>query len=192
MKAKTLLVVSDDKIVNLLFSNFVSDDNIILVKDKSSSLKRIIKLIRKGSLPILAVLKMAIAEFMRPNSKPQLQFLVIKSSSELLSLYDKYLPERIILFRAGLIVKRDQFPQELELLNVHCASLPAYGGLASIYRALNNGDYNQKATLHRVTNVIDGGEVLNELPYQMEPSNSYRRNEDIAYETGYELLLSIL
>ena len=33
-----------------------------------------------------------------------------------------------------------------DLLNIHCASIPEYGGLASIHRAIKN-DFIQKATL---------------------------------------------
>lgn len=96
------------------------------------------------------------------------------------------------MFRAGLIVERNKFPSNFDLLNIHCASLPKYRGLGFIHRAIKNGDFIQNATLHRVTNKIDEGEVLKELKYKMLPSNSYKKNEDVAYKAGFKLLVKVL
>ena len=192
MNNKIIVVLADDKITNALFSQVTFDSNIILVKDKSSNPRRVIKLILRGSLPILSVVKMLLADLFRRKQQWRVPHLSIRSKTDLLDLYTKYSPNKIILFRAGLIVNRDKFPVDFDLLNIHCASIPEYGGLASIYRAIRNRDFNQNATLHRVTNRIDEGEVLRELKYQMISTNSYRKNEDIAYKAGFDLLIDVL
>ncbi len=192
MSAKTIVVTAEDKITKRLFSKFNFGDNVIFVFDRSSNIRRVIKLILRGSLPFISVLRMVVAEVLRKNVELKIPFLTIASNTELFNLYKEYSPSQIILFRAGLIVKRDNFPNDFDLLNIHCASIPKYGGLASIYRAIKNGDFIQKATLHRVTNKIDKGEVLKELTYEMTPTNSYRKNEDIAYKAGFDLLIEVL
>ena len=192
MKKKIIVVFGDDKISRTLFSQINFSDNIILVSDKSSNIRRVIRLIMRGSIPILAVIKMFFADVFRQNAELLTHTFSIRSNSELSDLYNEYLPSKIILFRAGLIVQRNKFPSNFDLLNIHCASIPKYGGLASIHRAIQNGDFIQNATLHRVTNKIDEGEVLSELKYEMIPSNSYKKNEDIAYKAGFKLLVKVL
>ena len=191
MNSKTFVVVSDDKITAELFKDF-NHANVILIKDQSSSISRVIKLILKKRIPLKAVFFMVFAELMRRKSCTNTKFEVIKSNIELLNLYRLHKPEKIVLFRAGLIIKRKLFPSTLKIYNIHCASLPEYGGLASIYKARLAGDLNQKATLHVLIDTIDGGEVLHELPYKLSPKESYRRCEDVAYKTGFELLCKTL
>ena len=191
MSKKTFVVVSDDKITAELFKNFKHAD-VLLIKDRSSSLNRIIKLILKKRIPLNAVFFMIFAELMRKKSSHNTKFEVIRSNLELLELYRKHRPEKIVLFRAGLIIKRELFPPTLNIYNVHCASLPKYSGLASIYRARLAGDLEQNATLHVLTNTIDSGEIIQELPYSLLANESYKRCEDLAYKTGFELLCKTL
>ena len=192
MSSKIIVVLADDKITKSLFSTVNFEENVILVLDRSSNIRRVKKLILRGSLPLFSVFKMLFADILRRNIDLKVPVLSIANNTDLLNLYEEYSPSQIILFSAGLIVKRDKFPADFDLLNIHCASIPSYGGLASIYRAIKNKDFSQKATLHRVTNKIDEGEVLKELPYEMTPTNSYRKNEDIAYKAGFDLLIEVL
>jgi hypothetical protein len=57
---------------------------------------------------------------------------------------------------------------------------------------LSDGALAQCATLHRVTTRIDGGEVLQTMPYQLDPRLSYADNEERAYAVGIELLVGEL
>ena len=74
---------------------------------------------------------------------------------------------------------------------MHCASLPQYGGLASIYRALRDKNYDQKVCLHGVTDKITQGKLLLQEPYQLKPKRGYKVCEDIAYRSGFNLLKKI-
>ena len=98
----------------------------------------------------------------------------------------------MVLFRAGLIIKRNLFPDKLIIQNLHCASLPKYGGLASIYRALKDQKYDQNVTLHEVTDRIDEGNVIQQLPYFLPADKGYHYCEDMAYRKGFELLCRTL
>jgi methionyl-tRNA formyltransferase len=191
MKYKTFVVVSDDKITSKLFKDFNRTD-VLLLKDRSSNFKRFLKLVVNRRIPIKAFFLMALAEFLRKKTDSTANFEVIRSNHELQNLYRKHVPEKIVLFRAGLIVKRNLFPLNLQMYNLHCAKLPEYGGLASIYRARLAGDLKQNATLHVLTDEIDGGAVLDEQPYTLSQNESYRTCEDLAYQKGYELLCKTL
>ena len=191
MCKKIFVVVSDDKITAELFKNFNHAD-VLLIKDRSSSVSRIIKLILKKRIPLNAVFFMIFAELMRKKSHNNTKFEVIRSNLELLDLYRHHRPEKIVLFRAGLIIKRNLFPSTLNIYNIHCASLPKYSGLASIYRARLAGDLKQNATLHVLTDTIDSGEVIQELPYTLSSDESYKKCEDLAYKIGFELLCKTL
>lgn len=129
---------------------------------------------------------MALAERSRPHAKPKADHTV-GSNVELRDLATRLRETDVVLFRAGLIIS-GQTLAHLRVRNIHCADVPEFGGLASIYRAIRAGRLSQNATLHVVTDRIDEGEVLDREPYQMEPNNSYAENENAAYEAGLVLL----
>lgn len=154
--------------------------------DASSSPKRAIRLILRGSIPLPAVARMAVAERSRPQAKPKTAH-VIGSNTQLRDLATRLRETDIVLFRAGLIIS-GQTLAHLRVRNIHCADIPEFGGLASIYRAIRAGKLNQNATLHVVTDRIDDGEVLDRERYLMRRDNSYVTNEMAAYEAGLTLL----
>lgn len=184
----TLLVVGDDKIGRSFIRKYPVPTGVIIGLDQTRTMSRVIRLIWRGSLPLGAVLRMAWADAVRPSEPPlAVKYQVISSNADLLALIGGNV-STVILFRAGLIVRRDVLKAGAMVLNVHCASLTGYGGLASIYRALRDGALQQEATLHRVTERIDEGDVLDTEPYVLEKRAAYRRNEDRAYAAGMKLL----
>ncbi|HNM05541.1 MAG TPA: formyltransferase family protein, partial [Leptospiraceae bacterium] len=160
----------------------------IIVLDKSSSPKRVIKLIARGSMSFFLTVKMFLAELFRKDNSISGEFESVRSNNELLVLLEKYRPSVVILFRAGLIINSKVIDSGIPLLNIHCAKVPEYGGLGSISRALTDKAFDQCATMHRVTVKIDEGEVIDTLNYRLDPSVSYSQNEEIAYNAGIELL----
>ncbi len=131
---------------------------------------------------------MAWAEFRRPPARAEARYR-ITGNRELLNLIQREDIDRVLLFRAGLIVGRDVLASNADILNIHCAHVPEYGGLGSIQRALNDHAWEQVACLHRVTDRIDDGEVIAREPYRLASIRSYRGNEDEAYAAGVRLLL---
>lgn len=182
----TLLVVGDDKIGRRLLHRLGGWQGTIVL-DRSSNLGRAWRLLRRGSLTYQNCLQMAWANLCRPDF-PAPDGPAIRSNAELLKLILAEQVEQVFLFRAGLIVSKSILGLGVDVLNVHCARIPEYGGLGSLPRALADGACDQVATLHRVTERIDRGEVLDTEPYNLDPTQSFRWNEDIAYEAGIRLL----
>ena len=163
-----------------------ADAGVPVAVDMSSSPMRAIKLVARGSIPVVAAAQMFFAERQRPSRKPDTG-LTIGSNPELRQMTEKYGAQTVVLFRAGLIISGKTI-ETVRVLNIHCAKIPEFGGLASIYRALRAESYEQCATLHVVTSRIDQGEVVATEPYTMARGASYAENESAAYEAGLRLL----
>ena len=186
-----LLIIGNDKIGRKAISLIDKNNDVQIVLDMSSSLKRVFKLIFKNIISFDVILKMFIAEIFRKNYKiNNLKF--IKSNNDLLKIIEEIKPKQIILFRAGLIINKTIIQKKIPLHNIHCANVPEYGGLGSINRAIIDKAYYQNACIHRVTTSIDEGEVLKRKPYKLSGKKSYLKNENIAYNTGIELLLKMI
>ncbi len=186
-----LLIVSNDKLGRKLI-NIIEEKkiDIMIVYDRSSSLKRVIRLIKRGIIKLPIFIKMYLAELKRKNFKVNGDYSSIRTNQELIAfLYNNSISE-VYLFRAGLIINKKVIDSGVKLLNTHCARLPQYGGLASIARALKNKDYMQNATLHQVTKKIDSGIIFDELPYELSASKSYFENEEVAYNEGIKMLVN--
>lgn len=187
----TLVLVGNDKVGRTLINRIGDTPGVRIAIDLSSNSRRVLKLLRKGTLSLPMVFKMATAEWLRPavaaGNHP-----TVASNTELLELIRTHRIERVYLFRAGLIINAKVIASGVELLNVHCASIERFPGIGSIDRALKARDFEQVATMHRVTTRIDEGEIIATRPYRLDPKSSYRANEDRAYEAGIELIASRL
>lgn len=186
---KTLLLVGDDKIGRALLARIPPGVETAL--DRSSNWRRAARVALKGAVSLAALWLMWRAESRRRDTRTG-PFPSVRSNAELLKRVRQARTDRLFLFRAGLIVNRELLAAVPEVLNIHCARLPEYGGLGAIYSALRRADYGQCATMHRVTARIDAGEVVATLPYVLDPARSYFENEQIAYEAGMRLLLDQL
>ena len=184
-----LLIVGNDKLGRKLIST-LEDYNLKTIKvvlDKSSTLKRALKLLKKRTLGIGTICKMCWAQLTRQDYKIG-QYPSIASNKSLLDYIRAYRPKQIILYRAGLIVNKKVIDTQIPLWNIHCLKLPEYGGLGQLHKALQKGDYRQCASCHVVTVEIDKGKVIAEEPYELSPHLSYRDNENKAYNAGIELI----
>lgn len=189
---KRVIVVGNDKIGNCALQALPDNNQNICYVDRSTNVKRLAKLIRKGSMSLYLASKMLLCETFRPGQKPPQSFPSIKSNGELASIIRNERPQEVILFRAGLIINTEVLAQGVKILNIHCARLPDYGGIGTIARALKDKEYEQAATLHVVTKRIDEGDVVRTTPYRLDPLISYCRNEMNAYKAGIQLLKDYL
>lgn len=185
---QTLVVVGNDKLGRRLLARLGDHSKSMITLDHSASLKRTWRLLRRGSLKVSWLFRMAIAELTREDTRVTVT-QHISSNTDLLRIIRHNNIDQVYLFRAGLIVNRKVLDCGVQILNTHCGRIPDYGGLGAIPRALAEKAYDQVATLHRVTVTIDDGEVLDVEPYLLNPDISYRENEDTAYEAGIRLLL---
>ena len=182
---RVLLIVGDDHWGRVAASAYGDDPGVLVARNMGASPRRALKLMLKGSIPPLALVQMAWAEMQRPEVEAHIEH-VVSSNADVLGLATQANIKTVVLFRAGLIISSTVLGT-LNVLNVHCASLEGYGGLASIHRALRDRAFEQHATLHQVTTRIDAGEVMDQELYTL-PGTSYRDSEDIAYAAGIRLL----
>jgi methionyl-tRNA formyltransferase len=187
----TLLLVGNDKLSRKLVSQFTPDIDFQIAIDVSTNMRRVVKLLRRGSLSPLVLFKMLLAEFFRKDY-PIEDFPKIRSNNDLLDMIRVRQFSKVYMFHVGLIINKAVISSGVEILNTHCASLPKYGGLMSIDRALKDHVFSQEATLHQVTEKIDSGNVIAVNPYLLEKDRSYAWNEDRAYNAGIELILGQL
>lgn len=189
---KTMLILGDDRIAHKVMDMpEVIQSNSSIILDRSTNYRRMARLIWRGRLSLFLAVKMFFCELLRPGRKSsgtRIDF-VIKNNHDLLSLINNEEPDRIILFRAGLVINSKIISLGIPLLNIHCAKIPEYGGLGSIYRALKDKAIKQCATLHQVTTTIDTGRVFDVVPFELNLDKSYCHNEDQAYEAGIRLLI---
>lgn len=191
---KILIIAGSDKVGISALNSIENNEkfkNISLVIDYSSNSKRIIKLIQRGSISVYLIFKLFIANLLREKKKIACTNKVFNRKDFIVTL-DKVNPEIVILFRCGLILTEDVLNKKIDFLNIHASSLPKYGGLGTIQKAINNKDFKQNVTLHKVTKTIDGGEILFEEPYEMNPKFNYFKNENIAYLAAEKLLIKTL
>lgn len=186
---KTILILGNDRVAQQALVSLKESDSLMIVIDRSTNIRRVASLLWKKRLSLLLVFKMLMCEFKRssstlpPTTKPG-----IVNNKDLLAILSKYRPERVVLFRAGLIISKEIISQGIPLLNIHCANVPGYGGLGSIDRAIKDNAMEQNATLHQVTTTIDEGQVFDTEPFRLDPAKSYCHNEYIAYQAGLKLL----
>jgi len=186
---KTLLIVGNDKVSGLALESLKGlGGEVYIAVDKSARIKRLVTLIYKGRIDFFLAVKMIFCELSRKGCAPSKELNEIKSNDELVALMRSWQPGRVILFRAGLIINRCVIDMGVPIMNIHCADIPTYGGLGSIFRAISDGRFEQFACLHLVTETIDGGLVVNREPYSMDPEKSYCSNENVAYDAGIRLL----
>lgn len=192
---KILLVVGADKIGKSLLYRLEEDPSfsqLQIVCDESSSYKRVWKLIKRRRISIKACIKMFFADRKRKAVILKGSYVSIQNNNELFSLLNASQYDEVVLFRAGLVISSKNLNLRVPFKNVHCAAVPKYAGLGAIFRAIVAKDFIQNATMHLVTSTIDGGEVLEEVAYEMSSDNTYLENEDLAYQAGAELVVSYL
>ena len=187
---KTLLILGGDCIARSVVKHLEPRNDLLVVIDQSTSLKRVARLIWTRRLALSVVMKMLFCECKRSApSTSMLNFPTIKNNGHLLDIIYENKPERIVLFRAGLVISKEVISRGIPLMNIHCAKVPEYGGLGSIHRAIKESATSQNATLHQVTKTIDGGQVFDLEPYELDLNKSYCFNENTAYQAGLRLLL---
>ena len=76
------------------------------------------------------------------------------------------------------------------LVNIHPSLLPKYPGLSTHERALAAGDTEHGASVHFVTNELDGGPVVSRVTIAIEPGGSARTLAAKLLPREHELLVA--
>lgn len=182
----TLLVVSDDYWGAKAETCVPSNADILVVVDRSGGLLRSLRLVLRGSVPLPAAVRILLAQRSLSRNRPRSE-LSLSSNADLRQLVGTHGTRNVVLFRAGLIISGETL-SHCNVRNIHCADIHGFGGLASIWYALQANAFDQKATLHQVTRRIDEGEVLDTEPFTLDQRIGYAANESLAYEAGLRLL----
>ena len=188
MIVKTIVILGNDKLGSKALELLSPNKNISVLIDRSTNFKRVFKLLRKGILSTGLIIKMFLAEYLRNGTKPPKSLAGISQNSELLKIINQLKPDRLLLFRAGLIINKSILDTGLPILNIHAARVPEYGGLGSIDKALKDKAFKQFASLHEVTDRIDRGNLIDTEKYSLNSEFSYAENENIAYNASLKLL----
>ena len=188
MILKTIVILGNDKLGSKALELLSRNENISVLIDRSTNFKRVFKLLRKGILSTGLIIKMFLAEYFRNWTKLPKSQAGISQNSELLKIINQLKPDRLLLFRAGLIINKSILDTGLPILNIHAARVPEYGGLGSIDKALKDKAFKQFASLHEVTDRIDRGNLIDTEKYSLNPEFSYAENEKIAYNASLKLL----
>lgn len=186
---KTLFIIGDDKIGRATINSVGLSDHVWL--NRSTSFGRVLKLVQKRIITIGEIMQMVMADQLRKDFKVP-DFPIIRTNQDLIKVLEVQKPDRVICFRAGLVLGRAVLDYDIQFLNIHCADLPDFGGLGSIPRALKAGAYAQNACLHEMQVRIDSGRVLYREPYQLSQHHSFKTNEDVAYGAGQKILKKII
>jgi phosphoribosylglycinamide formyltransferase-1 len=93
--------------------------------------------------------------------------------SNLASVIDRYQPDIIVL--AGFMrILTPEFVKKYQgkMINIHPSLLPKYQGLNTHQRALDAGDSHHGASVHFVTEELDGGPVIIQGSVAISPGDS--------------------
>ena len=77
-------------------------------------------------------------------------------------------------------------------LNIHPAPLPRYAGLASLFWMIKAGETHSGTTCHLVSDVIDGGDVVGQLPIALTGRETKGQMRDIHFAASAALVAELL
>ncbi len=102
-------------------------------------------------------------------------------------------PDVILCVFFNQILKKDLMACAKDLcLNLHPSLLPAYKGMSPILWMLAEGSSTGGVTLHRLTEELDGGEIIAQEAFSITPEDSFFTTYAKAAERGGNLLVRIL
>lgn len=184
----TLVLLGNDGYAGAAYRQIAGLPNITCVIDRSTSMARVWRLLRRGVLSPRLAARMWWCQFRCAEAPPPASLLTVRSNHDLATHIRQLAPMRVVLYRAGLIINQHVLSLGVPLYNIHCASLPEYAGLGALARARTSGTWQQYACFHHVTRGIDTGAIIAREPFTLHPSSSYCDDERIAYRAGAVLL----
>jgi len=158
---------------------------VILISGRGSNLKAILDEVRAGRLPaeIRAVisnnpgvegLRIAQAAGIRTEVIDHRKFSERRQFDQaLIEAIDREQPRLVVL--AGFMrILGDEFIRHYagRLMNIHPSLLPAFKGLNTHGRALEAGVREHGASVHLVTNDLDGGPVIAQARVRVQPDDT--------------------
>ena len=113
--------------------------------------------------------------------------------TELMDIIDNYEPNLVIL--AGFMrILSEKFVKHYagKLLNIHPSLLPKYKGLKTHDRVLEAGDKIHGATVHYVTDELDGGPIIQQASCDVLPTDTAASLEARVHELEHRLYPEVI
>lgn len=92
-------------------------------------------------------------------------------------------PDLLFVYRCPFIISKKAYSiARIGAYNIHPSLLPKYPGLNPWYEIFKNSEIENGVTLHRITDVVDGGEIIYQQSYRISPNDTIecaRNNADI-------------
>ncbi len=122
----TLLVVDNDRIgARALRMLDLRDSDVVIAVDRSGGIGRVVGLLRRRRIDTFDLLCMALAEVRRPpRGTLQPGAVSFTNNDELCKVIGAVSPDRVVLFRAGLVLNRKVLDLGVPILNVHASRGP--------------------------------------------------------------------
>ncbi|PLX30225.1 MAG: hypothetical protein C0582_01575 [Alphaproteobacteria bacterium] len=116
---KTILIIGDDRMGRRAISSIrAAFPDIMIYRNRSNSLTRVTKLVKKKIIPFPALLQMVWAELRRP-ALAEPNFPVLYTNQAIRDMLAREKPDEVICFRAGLVLTEKTLACAPDFLNVH-------------------------------------------------------------------------
>ena len=102
-------------------------------------------------------------------------------------------PDLLFVYRCPFIIsKRAYSIARFGAYNIHPSLLPKYSGLNPWYEIFENKEIVNGVTLHRITDVVDGGEIIYQQSYPISLNDTIESARNVADIIASELLMKFL
>jgi len=105
----------------------------------------------------------------------------------------KFAPDILITAGFGQILKQESLSIALQAsINLHPGLLPQRPGSNPFRDVLMGGDLNAGVTVHRLTEKVDKGEILEQISYPVPENAGERKLRELATNAGAALLFKVV
>lgn len=102
-------------------------------------------------------------------------------------------PDIILTYRCPYILSKEWYSlPSLGAYNIHPSLLPKYAGLNPWKLIFDNHERENGVTLHRISGIIDGGEIIFQKSYVIEETDTLKEARDKADLISVELVGKLL
>ena len=104
----------------------------------------------------------------------------VKTKEELEQYILNMSPDLLFVYRCPFIISKKAYSTaRIGAYNIHPSLLPKYRGLNPWYEIFKNNEVENGVTLHRITDVVDKGEIIYQQAYKIFPKDTieYARNK---------------
>lgn len=102
----------------------------------------------------------------------KIRLIKFDKHSDALNYIEKLSPE-IVLTSIDYLIPEKFLLNKTLFLNSHCSVLPKYKGYDSVFWALYNNEKYYGATIHKISNIYDNGEIVDQISIQKNSKSTY-------------------